>query len=477
MKKRIQYLFTFLFLPLFLSSQLATISDGIHYRTDDYFEMIGKIGSNYYLVKDGVEGAELYSFDSYMKMNWSREVKTARKRFDILGSLTQKDHFILVLGYREKGQLTVEVQKYNDAGVLFGSAIAKKYERRNFGPEPYFARSGDRKKFILWEDQEAHKIEAFAYDVEKMELIWDKEQHVGELSLRDDLFQVLVDNKGTLHAMFTIDNTRTKKEESRIALFTLDRNITKTTQIKLQSNLVYDCYFDVDNKNGTIVGGGLYDYRKPTRISGVFYSKIPIKKPEDYTITFHQFPKKIMTNIKGRESEPGDSFNEAYVNEVILRSDGGIMMVIERYKKISQMGGSTDFPRAARPNFGSGNDSEYHYDDIVLASFDNKGATEWFDVLYKRQYSRDDGGDLSSFFIMKTPKQIRFIYNDEIKTNSKVSEYIVLRSGRNERSAILDTEGYNVKLMFRNGMQINKNEIIVPSLKRKDLKLVRIKYG
>jgi hypothetical protein len=121
--------------------------------------------------------------------------------------------------------------------------------------------------------------------------------------------------------------------------------------------------------------------------------------------------------------------------------------------------------------------AEYHYDDIILVSVAPDGTTDWKEVLYKRQYSRDDGGDQSSFFIMKSPEFLRFIYNDEIKPNNSISEYVLLRDGENKRNSVLDTDGYGVRLMFRNSLQVNSNEVIVPSIRKRVLRLVRIRYG
>ncbi|MGB1217048.1 MAG: hypothetical protein ACPG5P_04185, partial [Saprospiraceae bacterium] len=138
------------------------------------------------------------------------------------------------------------------------------------------------------------------------------------------------------------------------------------------------------------------------------------------------------------------------------------------------------FPRSSSARNSStlsSNQAEFHYDDIILASYNPDGEVEWEDILYKRQFSRDDGGLQSSFFIMKTPSDVRFLYNDEIKNNTSVSEYIMNRKGDTERKNVLDTDGYNLKLLFKNGRQINSKDILIPSIKKRTLKLVRIRYN
>ncbi len=478
MRRFIIFIFLVTFNLPYSFAQLATISDGVNYRTDDYFEMIGKVGDSYFLVKDLVEGAKIYSFDSYMKLNWENEISTDKKRFDILGTSARKDYFAVIFKMRIKGRTIVRVHKYDEDGALVDSTTVKNYDRRNFSPEPILVRSADKKKFLIWNDREEFRLEATAFDIERMEVIWDKEKSTGKLSLRKELFQVVQDNQGTMYSIFSDGNTRSEKESNKFSILKLNKNVTKLQDIHLESNFIFDSYFDIDHKNNQLVGAGLYDPRKASRASGVFYLKMDLLDTGNHSIKFNVFPEETLTNIKGKETQTGDSFSDVYVNEVIMRSDGGIVMVLERFKQVNQMS-TPDFPRTNPSRLSSGGDlrEEYHYDDIILAAMDNKGNPEWFDVLFKRQFSRDDNGQSSSFFIMKTANYVRFIYNDEIKSNNKISEYTLLKDGENERNSILDTEGYNVELMFRNSLQINRDEILVPSIKKKSLKLVRIKYG
>ena len=119
---------------------------------------------------------------------------------------------------------------------------------------------------------------------------------------------------------------------------------------------------------------------------------------------------------------------------------------------------------------------DFYNEDIVLTNVDPEGQIDWSKVLYKKQFSQDDDGVFSSFFIMRTPSRLRFIYNDEIKTNSTVSEYLLDPLGRVARNSLMSTEYQNMRMRFKDAVQLNSTSVLVPSEKNYDLSLVKITY-
>jgi hypothetical protein len=102
------------------------------------------------------------------------------------------------------------------------------------------------------------------------------------------------------------------------------------------------------------------------------------------------------------------------------------------------------------------------------------GEEHWKKVLYKKQYSQDDQGIYSSYFLFKTPQNVRLIFNDEIKFENTVSEYLVKGNGINERHSLLSTELLKLRLRFRDAVQISADRVIVPSERRGQLRVAKI---
>ncbi len=478
MKYRILTILTLMFFTAFHSqAQIATISDDIYIRNEEKFEVIGKVEGHFYIIKDLSEGAKLYCFNPFLKLEWENDIVCEKKNFKVLGTVARPDYFGVIIQFRRKGENIVEFQKLDETGALIDKRIVKNYGRRTFAPKPIVIRSRDKRKFVIYNDRDDDFMEAVSFDTERMEIMWDEGITVNDISLRNELYQMIVNDKGSFFAVMYKEHSKSNRAKNKFLIYEIGNQKKSLTEIPFEGNMLYDVYFDYNNMSNALVGAGLYDDRKMYRASGTFHINIPNAAPSDYTLEFQKIPSGTMSTIRGKESDENDSFNEAYVNELILKSDGGLVMVVERFKKVTQAH-TSPLPRTTQsrnPTYTA--QAEYHYNDIILFDYDTKGNVNYKEILYKRQYSRDDGGRLSSFFLMKTPQKVRFIYNDEIKSNNKISEYTLMRDGQNERNAILDTDGYDVHLMFKNGMQTSKNEFIVPSLKRKSLKLVRITYG
>ena len=56
------------------------------------------------------------------------------------------------------------------------------------------------------------------------------------------------------------------------------------------------------------------------------------------------------------------------------------------------------------------------------------------------------------------------------------SNNVLNGNGQTERHAIMNTEGQDVNLRFRDALQVSANEVIVPSDDRRRVKLVKIQY-
>lgn len=472
-------IFIISFLPQIPLAQIATVSDRIDVRSEDSYELVGKVEDKFFIVQDQSDGAKIYCFNSYMKMAWDNDIVCEKKNFTVIGSIVRPDYFGVVLQYKVKGEHLIEFQKIDETGAIIDATIIKNYGKRTFAPQPIIVRSNNQKKLVLFHDREDNLMEAVSFDTESMEVLWDKSLRTDNLSLRNELYQLIVNNKGSFYSIFYKDYPKSQREKNKFTIYKLNATAKSTEEIPFESNFLFDVYFDYDNNNNHIVAGGLYHDKKPFKASGYFYLKYDDNNPNNKILNFEKFSEKIMTTIKGKEADENDSFIHAYVKKLILKSDGGIVIVVERYKKINYAYATTSNPRSfdKGQNSATSIQAEYQYSDILLVDLNAKGKSGWNEILYKRQYSRDDGGRFSSFFIMKNPKKIRFLYNDEIQYNNKISEYSVNRTGKHDRNSILDTDGYNVNLILKEGIQTSKNEIIIPSLRKKSLKLVRIKYN
>jgi transketolase len=112
----------------------------------------------------------------------------------------------------------------------------------------------------------------------------------------------------------------------------------------------------------------------------------------------------------------------------------------------------------------------------LVFSIHPDGELHWKDILHKKQYSQDDGAMYSSYFLLKTRSNLRFLYNDEIKQESTVNEYILTGKGTPDRKNIMNTQGVELMLVMKNATQVSADEVIIPSERRRQLKLIKLTY-
>ena len=163
---------------------------------------------------------------------------------------------------------------------------------------------------------------------------------------------------------------------------------------------------------------------------------------------------------------------DSSVRETILRRDGGALLVAEKNHIFERRSGVNRTYFNGIPS----NMVDYFFDELLIFSIHPDGKSHWQNILHKKQYSQDDGGVYSSYFLFKTSHYLRFLFNDEIRFENTISEYVLNGYGEYDRNSILSTTNLDLRLRFRDAVQVAANTLIVPSERRNRLKLVKMEF-
>lgn len=233
---------------------------------------------------------------------------------------------------------------------------------------------------------------------------------------------------------------------------------------------------DYDEKNERIVLAGFTTVNDESKANGYFGFSISGNDiPEDAEILVNKFTTDFISDVTGKKPGKVKELTDYKIQDIIVRNDGGVIIISELVKEFtrrSQMNAPNQFGDYL-PARGL---IDYYHEDIILLSTFPDGKEHWRKILFKKQFSQDDGAIYSSYFLFKTPSRIRLIYNDEIKNSNTVSEYVFDPIGQSERKSVLSTEYQNLKLRFRDAIQIGPSSLIVPSEKSWKINMVRIDY-
>ena len=474
MKKLITVLLCCFQIGLF--SQTITVSEDLPLRSDIAYEIIGDIKGQLLLFRDKSTTFEVQAFDQNMQSSWEKEIELDKRLPRVLGIVEGKNDFTLFYRFRKKSHTILKAHKYNAAANMIDSLTIKDFGYLFYTPNFRIVESEDRSKVLIYYIEKHKIINALVFDMASMEVLWERAIEPEELNYWEDYFQILLDNDGNFRLVIEKDNYSGRREKHRYQVyeFYTGEAQMREYQVHLEGNLTFDVFFTYDNMNQYLVGAGLYSERNNGKASGYFFVKIDPTAPEDRLLNFVPFDDAFVSNLEGREIDGNRGITEIAVRDVILRHDGGAMIVAERIRQYERRTGTT-YSRVYYDPTGRSM-VDYYFDELVIFSVQPDGQPEWTNILHKKQYSQDDDGMYSSYFLFKTTTTLRFLFNDEIKPENTVSEYIMNGYGEYERNSLLSTENLQLRLRFRDAMQIAANELVIPSERRNKLRLIKLEY-
>ncbi|HLP94955.1 MAG TPA: hypothetical protein VK168_13015 [Saprospiraceae bacterium] len=460
-----------------LYGQSAVVSEPVFIRTDYGYELIGRLRDRVLIFRDRYDDFIVQAFDPQLKLSWTKELEDLDHRGTrILGVVPGRNDFSIIYQTRRRGHTVLRVHKYDPGANLIDSMEVKDYGERIFNtPSLEIAQSDDRNCIVIYNVAERDRIEATCIFLDKMITPWDHMAIVEDLS---DIFEsrepeITVSNSGIFFWITERNNRKSKLEKHELEVIQFDGNGVHLNTTPLGNYLTVDLKFAFDHHNHQLVGAGLWTEKSRERSNGVFYLRMTPGRDSTAALRYEAFDEKFLSVLRQKDvSDESRGVVDARLQEILLRQDGGVILVAERYREV-QRGAS-----AGRGFFRDGMRMivDYYYDDVFVLAIKPNGYVQWKSALHKKQYSQDDDGIFSSYFLMRTPDRMRFFFNDEIKYENTCSEYVLSASGEFDRNSLLNTLNQSLRLRFRDALQMNANECLVPSEYRGRLKLVLLRF-
>lgn len=460
-----------------LQAQSAIVSDPLFIRSDYGYELIGRLRDRVLIFRDRYDDFVVQAFDNQMRLSWSKEISDLDRRgVRILGVVPGRNDFSVVYQMRRRGRTHLRVHKYDPGANLIDSMLVMDYGERVFSvPALNIVRSDDRNCIVVYNSAERDRIEATCFLLDKMQLIWHNVAMVDDAS---DAFEerqpkIALGNNGAFFWVTEKNNRRGKLDRHELSILRLDEGGTKHTRTSLGPYYTVDSKFEFDNQNNRITAAGLWGERNRERANGLFFFSMVVGTSEPPVLRYEPFDEKFFSVLRQKDvGEDDKGVADVKVAHVILRQDGGAIMVAERTHEIMRGAAS------GRGFFRDGMRMivDHYFDDVIIAGFHADGQSHWKSVLHKKQYSQDDDGLFSSFFLMRNADRLRLFFNDEIKFENTCSEYVLSTDGLFDRNSLINTVNQNLRLRFRDALQINASECLVPSEFRGRLKLVLLRF-
>jgi len=457
-------------------AQKVTVSQDISIREDMIYDVLGELEDRILLYKQRGQDREVDVFDLNLKYLYDQPIELEDHKTSIYAIVPQKNNFTIYYGYRDKKKFYLKAKKYDktvnliDSTTLINGAFDFPINQFQYDV------SEDRSKTLLFATKGTDVLTTYVLDNDSLSIVWDREHLIPNYNLRKQFRAILVTNLGEVNALFEIDNSKFSRDNHRMVLLGFDwKEGFYQNFIEMNDIITVDFEFDFDNKNRRIILAGLYAEESEYNADGYFYLNEPISLLEETTVVETvEFDLELLEELYGKKLGRKKRLNDFVTRNLILRDDGGFLLFTEMNKEYFRRSNFRGISGTGA--YGGQGWVDIYNEEIIVFSLNSDGSEAWKKIFYKKQFSQDDGGIFSSYFLFKTPSRIRLIYNDEIKESSTVSEYVMDPIGNYERNSLMSTEYQNLKLRFKNALQVANNALIVPSEKNLTLNLVKIEY-
>ncbi len=232
---------------------------------------------------------------------------------------------------------------------------------------------------------------------------------------------------------------------------------------------------EVDNLNNQLTIASFYTDEERNEALGYFVESWNLESKSITTQQYQAFTPEILRQVVGGDTTKViTGLSSFQPKELILRFDGGVVIVAESEYSSMESENMPTFMPSAGPSFRTVN--VYYFNDILVISTKPDGAIDWSNVLRKKQVSEDDEGFFSSYSILAMDGKLRFVYNEEIFYKTNVNEYIVDAKGISGRSFLFNAGTKELMLAPGIAKQISGRELLIPSFRNRSIKFVKITF-
>ncbi len=469
--------------PGIITAQQVIVSPDINMRNTQIYSVIGRIDETIMFFQDKASTKKVLLYNDKLELQSERDVNLLNNRALVLEVVNLDSLFGIIYGYREEDQQILAMSTFNKNAEPIDTTTLAIFEKEWRGLNFQVVSSEDGTKLGLYNVLNADQIKVVVVDVFTMETIMNAEYLIKQSNLQEELLDVQISNLGEFILMTEINNSRAQRERHLVNVFYLRPRSTDINhiQIPLSGLVCADIKLSINNLTKEIGIAGLCDERRNQESSLYIWIKGNPRMFNDVPVKIFEIDPQIIFEVYGEKRK--SRLQNFVISDILWQDDGGGILVFEMQIDLNRrIASATNVNQSGFRAFGDyggstfGGWSDHYREDLVLVGINKLGESRWHQVFYKKQFSQNDGAMFSSYFSIITPSRVRIIYNDEIKNNSTVSEYIFDSNGNYKRTTVLSTEYQNLKLRFTEALQLSSTEILVPSQSTLALNLVKIDY-
>lgn len=479
---RILVFIFFIVLNTNVSGQEIKISRDVGIRNEFQYEIFPNVGDNTILYRDRGQQYFFDIFDKNLLFKRTANLTFEEKRTSVL-RVVQKDSTLCTLySFTTKDTMYFAMKTYSsEATLLKRDTILAVFKDEISDSELRSIVSIDKTKIALFNIVK-NKLYNIVFDLseEKPTVKINSFLQLEKVGNREEFRHFRVTNSGQIYLLFEKSSSFFSEGRHAFNLLSTPDGVTYTQNVFTAKGLKTNgVKMEFNEVNGHIVIAGLFGYKNEFDCNGILYiNEDPRKLPLISDINVMDFDLDLAKELYGKKIGNGKTIRDHILKDIHFRSDGGFILISEMEKEFMRRNSISGIP-----SFGSNLPSlnvrglvDYYHEDLLVFSINQNNQLDWRKILFKKQFSQDDDGVFSSFFLFSTPSRLHIIYNDEIKNNNTVSDYTLDYTGKFERNSVLNTDYQGLRLRFKDAIQTGSSKFIVPSERNYKLALVEVAF-
>jgi hypothetical protein len=461
--------FILLFFSTSTFAQKVMLSERIDLGRENNIELITMINNSLILYQEGRNKHYLRAFDEALKPLWKEEINYPKRNVFVLDVLPNETGVEVFYAMHDRGKTYINTKYFNEWGKELDDHEIAVFFTHIPLMDFDVIRSVDKQKLLFYYIRTDGELDWTAYDRLEQKQIWLREKSFGDINYLRDYKQLLINNSGEVFIILDRNNLRRKRRKHEFVVHQIAKDgAVKTYRAAFPNFLTYDVLFDYDEMNKQLLAAGLYA-KDNYNADGLFYMKII--REDSALIKRTPFETTFIRSLTGEKRKKLDGVSNLEIQDLVLRRDGGLICIAEQNFRYQYQMMSTFY----NDNPGS-TQTDYLYENVLVASIHPDGTLHWKEVLYKSQSSENDNARYSSYFLMKTAANFRLLYNDDIRWNTNIFEYVVDGLGKANRNRIFIDEKVSLMPEFKEALQISANALVAASIRSNKLWLIKISY-
>ncbi|MEO6830938.1 MAG: hypothetical protein ABI378_01790 [Chitinophagaceae bacterium] len=460
---------------------LFSSSENFDFRNGDY-SVVGKVEGKLYTYRAGNDGYFLDAYDDSMKRTATVVLDFFPAKIYQTQFITYPDKIIVLYQANERGKIIQYAARLNAKGLLQGKPIILDDARTSI-----FGASGNYFSSTISEDKKMIAIYSASSKGRRVNVscsllneFLEKQGHFekkyeGESSLNP--LPALLDNDGNFYLPLS-SNSGSNSYSDGVWLLKMEKGGTRFTShaLNLNGNFASGLFFKIDNNTKHLYAVGFYADKRNSSYDGVLFSKMnldSLNASPARLLAFNDKLKEATGHGKRR------AFNDYQSRQLIIRNDGGFVLVAEEYYTSYRnigMGYGGYYSAYYSPFMNTQTIREYHYGDIVALSYDAAGNREFSSFIRKDQYSEEDGGAFSSYTFINSGGSLGFLYNDYDNRRSQITFAAVDATGRIDTHGLYSVGSSDPDWLPKAGKQVSARELVVPCLRKKQICFAKVVF-